>query len=594
MRIDEISPDASNVEIQQLANPATIKVDLDREVSRYSYDWREGSLHALLVNKEADTLVVSFHGAVNRIETSLPRFERLKTLKEGDFNSLFFGDPTLYLDDKLSLSWFTGWQSVDIHRVIATWITQIVEQLNVRNLILSGSSGGGFAAMQIGAYIPNSIAVAFNAQTAIPAYKINGVGLGAQRDYFRCVRPAEWSAMAPASQTEVSVDWQGHFDERISVLERYKHPMDNYLIVVENDEEFHYEDHYLPLVEVLRRHQEVGRFRTAIYQGGKVHNPPTLPIFQKYIEEAIEWARGLPPAARHTVEAQTDPSWFDLMNQRFAGNDISYDRRLEDKIKFAELCEANGITYPRIIKTFKLSSSQILLPQSKSFVIKPRKPISGVSALIIERTSDGLHDICSGKTFTEKLLIDYIREWSTNYDQGEPSIVTEERIYDRGQYPIPRLFRFYAFNGNIELIQCIDRNRDPIGVTWFDGSFEPVSDEVVKVDSPLVTRVGFVKPPGADEMLILAGRISRMSDSKFAGVNFYLSPSGPVCGGLSFRPEGPFNQGTGEFSYMLQQRLGTAWVGQLNPKPSGTVTGWTDLDGGRRRVLTKPSITSIH
>ncbi len=67
--------------------------------SRYRFTY-EGQRHldALLVTKDSDTLVVSLHGALNRQRFELPPFERLATLLSWYVSSMYFGDPTLWMD----------------------------------------------------------------------------------------------------------------------------------------------------------------------------------------------------------------------------------------------------------------------------------------------------------------------------------------------------------------------------------------------------------------------------------------------------------------------------------------------------------------
>lgn len=560
MIIEQVNRDASNVPIAQIYNPSVVNVSKEPGASRYRYKWHGGELHALLLNKNSDILVVSFHGAVDRTTTNLPRFERLKTLSETEYSSLFIGDPTLYADGKFSLGWFTGWPAIDMQQLIARWIVQITEQLNIKHVILSGSSGGGFAAMQVSSFIPNSIALAFNAQTEIRKYRINGESFGAQQTYLRHVRPDLWSEMSTEERDEVLVDWDAEFDNRVSVVKRYSEPMHNYLLLVENDEEFHYEDHFLPLMRVLQKHQESGRFRCSTYPGGAVHNPPTLPIFMDRLNEAISWAKSIPSVSRVTIEKKGTASWFDLMARRVNLQDPSFDVRLNDKTYFEKFAKSHGIPIADSLRVIDTATSELSLPDISSMVVKPIASSSSQGVLILERQIDGEYkELRSGERISIEGVKTYYKEFYLKHPDQNQKVVVQRRIYDRGRYPIPRDFKFYVFGGQVGLVQCIDRNQKPVGVTWFDRNFEHITSEEISVNPKFQARVGFAKPDQSQQLIDLAEKIASAVGTAFLRVDLYLTPNGPVCGEVTFTPGGPYFELTDILSAGMQLRMGMAW-----------------------------------
>ncbi|WP_165802642.1 heparinase II/III family protein [Arthrobacter sp. Bz4] len=115
-------------------------------------------------------LHVGFHGALNRSKYSLPRFERLTGYSERGWASCLIGDPTLDLSPDLTLGWYLGTHDTDLHRVIADFVMERMEAGGYTEVVLAGSSGGGFAALQIGALIKGSRVAAFNPQTDIRKY----------------------------------------------------------------------------------------------------------------------------------------------------------------------------------------------------------------------------------------------------------------------------------------------------------------------------------------------------------------------------------------------------------------------------------------
>lgn len=119
---------------------------------------------------ESDILVVSLHGALNRAKTVLPRFERLRSLGTMGVNALSVADPTLDLDPSLTLGWYLGTRSMDLHLELARVVETVSDQLGIRRVVFLGSSGGGFAALHLGSLVRGSTVLALNPQTDVRRY----------------------------------------------------------------------------------------------------------------------------------------------------------------------------------------------------------------------------------------------------------------------------------------------------------------------------------------------------------------------------------------------------------------------------------------
>src|SRR5690606_36415632 len=85
----------------------------------------------------------------------------------------YISDPTLKLYEDLGLAWYIGNKEADVQPIIVEIIKVVATKLNIplENVILYGSSGGGFAALKFSSLIPEAIAIAINPQIDITVYK---------------------------------------------------------------------------------------------------------------------------------------------------------------------------------------------------------------------------------------------------------------------------------------------------------------------------------------------------------------------------------------------------------------------------------------
>lgn len=256
--------------------------------SRYRSAFEGGeSLDALLVNKGSDVLVVTLHGAVDRTKTEIPRFERVRSMLDLPVSSMYFGDPALWRNEIIQLAWFTGWQDVDVHQIIADWSRRAAAAVGAKKIIFTGSSGGGFASLQISSLVPGSVALAFNPQTSIFGYLADNYSWGPQKYYLK----TNWPELIPTGgldKLNLFEDWTLAVDTRVSALRKYSAEVDNYVLFVINKNEFHYEKHFLPFMGACAIGGNLDRVHTKIYDGGIRHNPPTPDVFK----ESLDWAFG--------------------------------------------------------------------------------------------------------------------------------------------------------------------------------------------------------------------------------------------------------------------------------------------------------------
>ncbi|USQ79810.1 hypothetical protein NF556_19835 [Ornithinimicrobium faecis] len=279
--------------------PVTVVPDLEHfrpidrlGASRYRATLADGlPLDSLLLNRGSDVLVVSLHGALDRTRFTLPRFERLNSIKDRDVSSLYLSDSCLHLDGHIQLAWFTGTRDVDLYEILARFVTTTAASIGATRIIFAGASGGGFASLQLAPLVPDSIALAFNPQTSVVDYLSGGTSLGAQRVYVQVVMPHlapdGWQAL------DKDEDWSAPLGDRLSPKLRYSSPVDCKVLYVQNPHEFHYTDHYMPFLAAAARGGNLHKIRANEYAGDTRHNPPPLPIFHDNLDQAIAWSREL-------------------------------------------------------------------------------------------------------------------------------------------------------------------------------------------------------------------------------------------------------------------------------------------------------------
>lgn len=258
--------------------------------SRYRFQYESGPfLDALFLKKSVDTLVVTFHGALHRSKYELPRFEWLSTLKGRNFSSLYFCDPTLWLDDTIQLGWFAGWPGVDIQRDIANIIIAAAHAASATRVILLGSSGGGFAALQVSALVPGSLCLPFNPTTHIHKYWVNGDPTlhGTERKLIEVAYPQ--AAPEGIRRIDWDHDWTVAEGDHLSVLRRYSKPVGNYVLFASNPNEWHYDQHYLPFLAAAATGDNLQRVRVWEYEGRELHAPPRPDEFNGGLAAALDW-----------------------------------------------------------------------------------------------------------------------------------------------------------------------------------------------------------------------------------------------------------------------------------------------------------------
>jgi hypothetical protein len=150
-------------------------LDRDSLHDRFSVVYNKAKFDCLITpSQDLDTksLFVIFSGSRNISDDRIPIFKRWSFYKFAGSLVLNIADPMFYDYDKLSLGWYYGKKDESYIEYLYIIIKKICGLLNIdeRRLVLFGSSGGGYVALQLSMYFQYSIHVAINPQININKY----------------------------------------------------------------------------------------------------------------------------------------------------------------------------------------------------------------------------------------------------------------------------------------------------------------------------------------------------------------------------------------------------------------------------------------
>jgi len=152
--------------------------------SSYSVRLNAGYLDIEVVKGSDPRVFFTFNGAVDRQKIkAMPAFSSRTISKGSKASFVFISDPTLYLDSKLTLSWYAGNRYDAIQRFLPEILSFISRKLGAKEHVFFGGSGGGFASLYYSRFLPNSLAVVWNPQTDILKYSRNHVEAYAETAY---------------------------------------------------------------------------------------------------------------------------------------------------------------------------------------------------------------------------------------------------------------------------------------------------------------------------------------------------------------------------------------------------------------------------
>ncbi len=262
---------------------------------------------------EPETLLVGFHGAVNREKRQIPALLPFVPSRYSHSHQLMIGDPSLRCDDNLSVSWYAGDEQFNTQRSLVEFINTIIGNLNIKKIVFLGGSAGGFASLYYSYHFENSIALVANPQTSIDNYYDKHVKL---------YKEACWPNLSSSHKIGDLIC--------SNICNLYKNNFKNTIIYMQsNTDYFHLSRHMAPFIEAIKNNL----------------TPSFLPIIDN-------WGNQL----GHSLPTLTMRSWLKTISLT---DDLSIESLLDTRFKYFEHESLNENT------AFSLNSGKKVSAQTK-------------------------------------------------------------------------------------------------------------------------------------------------------------------------------------------------------------------------------------
>ena len=137
---------------------------LDSSVSSGLHTIQAGNLllDILVRNRGSDTTLIFFHASVTKSST-FPVLVGDGLAEAANANLISISDPTLAYTDKLRLGWYIGIKPLgSFPNYAKSLLHHAVECLNTKRVILAGSSGGGYAAVNFSRFFSDAAVLCIN------------------------------------------------------------------------------------------------------------------------------------------------------------------------------------------------------------------------------------------------------------------------------------------------------------------------------------------------------------------------------------------------------------------------------------------------
>ncbi len=253
-------------------------------------------------------------------------------------------------------------------------------------------------------------------------------------------------------------------------------------------------------------------------------------------------------------------TWTDFSRLRWTKRETVSSKL--GKIRFEQFLEEHNFPRSRIIKEFQDPDDLDFTLLPEFFVLKPAALWSSRGVMLLRTIdSDLFLDDMSGKTLTQGDIVATLNRLKSNLNISKLNLIAEERAIDEDDgIAIPFDYKLFSFYGRVEFILQVDRNHKTPKMCFFDGEFEPITDDRVFFPEGREDSIGqHRKPKCSSQLIALAKDLSVRLKAPFVSIDCYATKSGAIFGELTHTPGGPWFGKMYRFSQEFDTKLGTAW-----------------------------------
>lgn len=257
--------------------------------------------------------------------------------------------------------------------------------------------------------------------------------------------------------------------------------------------------------------------------------------------------------------------YFERIKFRLDGKEPNVPAYLGDKAAVRSFARTIGVTVPALYHSGPVSSLN-LLDFPEVCVVKPRFSSTSIGVRLLARKGNSIHDYVTGEPVDFDELITKYRELSkARYgDENRGEFFVEELVEPySGSFPPPDV-RCYMFQGEVGFHLVEDHILGKASASYFDPGFEQMENRelrfgVAQGAEDLEEIVKRPAPERAEELEMVARRISYAIPTAFCRVDLYDSPKGVYLGELTFFP-GTFYYKNRKIMHQVEaDRLGKMW-----------------------------------
>lgn len=242
-----------------------------------------GPVHVLFEDRGFKTTIVHFAAALPKVGwDSFPVFGGRKFVRKFDANLLSISDPNFALPERPATGWFAGnGRQPGLQSVLARIISHYGEHGD-GNVILFGSSAGGFAALLYGAQLPRSVTVCLN-----PRVELRN-------------EPTQFHRLAPVAFPGVPAEAIPSIIQT-SAAAAYAEALGNTVAYVQNvQDDPYFENNMVPFLTKVAAHPKVWLNLVDSGPGHRIPDPElTAALIRALIAQAPDWGSALEELAFH-------------------------------------------------------------------------------------------------------------------------------------------------------------------------------------------------------------------------------------------------------------------------------------------------------